>query len=327
MKLAWIGKITEINKIKKADFIVSATVVCGEGGKWMGTVKKDQFNVGDLCEVYLQDSLLPHTEEFAFMEAYKYRVSMRRFKKVPSECLIMPMSMNVTKYGVVGTNISESKGVMKYNKPIAANLSGIALGSFPTRVVPKTDEPNFQTARDIVDMIKGMRYYSTVKADGSSGTIYKNDDHFGCCSRNLELKETDGNLIWELAHQYDLQNVLTNKYAIQFEIVGPGIQKNPMGFDKVDMRVFNLWDIKRRVYADAEIMFGFCERAKLPTVEVIDWNKVFTFQTDEELRKYAEGKYKESGKQREGVVFRPMKEGRVNGDRLSFKVINLLFKD
>lgn len=32
-KLAYIGKIVDIQPIKKADFIVSAMVVCGEGGK------------------------------------------------------------------------------------------------------------------------------------------------------------------------------------------------------------------------------------------------------------------------------------------------------
>jgi RNA ligase (TIGR02306 family) len=322
-KLAYIGKIIDIQPIKKADFIVSATVICGEGGKWMGTVKKDQFNIGDLVEVYLQDALLPKTDEFAFMEGYKYRVSMRRFKKVPSECLIMPLTLE----GDVGDNIADVKGIMKYNKPISASLSGIALGGFPTDIIPKTDEPNFQTVSDMVDELRGKRYYSTVKADGSSGTIYRNGDHFGCCSRNLELKENDKTLVWKLAHKYDLPEKLPDGYAIQFEIVGPGIQSNRMGYDAVDMRVFNVWDIKHRRYLDAEVAFNFCKDFGLPTVEVIDWNKTFDFKTDEELRKYAEGKYKESGYPREGVVFRPMLEMKIDYERLSFKVINLMYKD
>ena len=41
----------------------------------------------------------------------------------------------------------------------------------------------------------------------------------------------------------------------------------------------------------------------------------------------AEGKYTSSGKTREGLVFRPMKEEFVNGERTSFKVINLMYKD
>ena len=66
--IAYVGKIITINPIEGADFIVSATVVCGKGGKWMGTVKKDQFKVDDLVEVYLQAELLPETPEVEFMK-------------------------------------------------------------------------------------------------------------------------------------------------------------------------------------------------------------------------------------------------------------------
>jgi RNA ligase (TIGR02306 family) len=334
-KLAYIGKIVDIQPIKGADFIVSAMVVCGEGGKWQGTVKKDQFQVGDLCEVYLQDALLPKTEEFEFMANYKYRISMRKFKKVPSECLIMPLSVDG---GRVGESIADLKGVTKYEKPISPSLAGMALGAFPTSIIPKTDEPNFQTVAHMIHALQGNKFYSTVKADGSSGTVYKTfrqDEivpstdflHFGCCSRNLELKDEGKPAVWTLAKKYDLENILPEGYAIQFEIVGPGIQKNHMGLDEIDMRVFNLWDIKRRVYCDAVILKGFCERKGLPMVDIVDWDKTFDFTSNDDLRKYAEGKYPLSGKPREGVVIRPMVETKVKFERLSFKVINLMYKD
>jgi len=57
-KLAYIGKIVEVNPIVGADFIDSYTVVCGEGGKWMGTSQKG-MKVGSLVEVYLQDCIVP----------------------------------------------------------------------------------------------------------------------------------------------------------------------------------------------------------------------------------------------------------------------------
>lgn len=69
---AYVGRIIDIQPIKGADFIVSATVVCDKGSKWMGTVRKGDFKVNDFVEVYLQDALLPKTEEFKFMEQYKY---------------------------------------------------------------------------------------------------------------------------------------------------------------------------------------------------------------------------------------------------------------
>lgn len=326
-KLAYIGKIVDIKPIKGADFIESALVVCGEGGKWYGIVKKDQFSIGSLCEVYLQDALLPKTDEFAFMEKYKYRVSMKKFKKVPSECLIMPLNINNKGTLKIGDSIADIKGVTKYEKPISPSLAGDALGAFPTNLIPKTDEPNFQAVKYMVQALQGNQFYSTVKADGSSGTIYRNGEHFGCCSRNLELKDTNKPSIWKLARQYNLENNLDDKYAIQFEIVGPGIQSNPMGLNKIDLRVFNVWSISDRKYLDASEAFKFAENLGLPTVDVIDWNKTFEFTSNDQLRKYAEGKYENSGNQREGVVFRPMMETKVKFERLSFKVINLLYKD
>lgn len=330
-KLAYIGKIVDIQPIKGADFIESAMVVCGEGGKWMGTVKKGQFSVGSLCEVYLQDALLPKTEEFAFMEQHKYRVSMRKFKKVPSECLIMPWSCLQVgdRMGKVGDSIADAKGVTKYEKPISPSLAGEALGAFPTSLVPKTDEPNFQTVKHMIDALQGNKYYATVKADGSSGTIYRNveGDHFGCCSRNLELRDSEKPAVWRLARKYDLDGSLPNGYAIQFEIVGPGIQSNHLGLDDIDLQVFNVWSIYERKYLDAKQAFRFVEKLGLPTVQVLDWDKTFEFTSNDQLRKYAEGKYPNSGKQREGVVIRPMRETKVKFERLSFKVINLLFKD
>ena len=328
-KVAYIGKIVDIQPIKGADFIESATVVCGEGGKWMGTIPKKKglsmsnFAIGELVEVYLQDAILPNSPEFDFMEKYKYRVSMRRFKKVPSECLIWkihPMTDNPQVGDVI-------PGIGKYEKPIPAQLAGQVVGGFPTSIIPKTDEPNFQTVPDMILYLSGQPFYSTVKADGSSGTAFNhNNGDFGVCSRNLQLKDDGKNAFWEVVKRYDIPNKLPNDYAIQFELCGPGIQKNHLGLDKLDMRVFNLYDIRKRRYLDAEDLRNFCAETGIPMVQIIDWNKPFMFKSDEELRKYAEGKY-DSGYQREGVVIRPMKESRVNGERLSFKIINLLFKD
>ena len=138
----------------------------------------------------------------------------------------MPMSLNMTKYGLPGTNISDVVGVKKYIKQLPANLSGLAVGGFPTHLMPKTDEPNFQTVGHMIEKLQGHKYYSTVKCDGSSGTIYRKDDWFGCCSRNLEFKESETTIVWKIANDYNLKELLPNNMAIQFEMVGPGIQKN-----------------------------------------------------------------------------------------------------
>ena len=329
-RLAYIGKIVEIKTIKGADFIVSATVVCGSGGKWMGTVKKGEFEVGQLVDVFLQDAILPETEEYEFLRPLHFRIAMRKFKKVPSECLIMPLAKNCHMGNFinshVGDDISEFRGVKKYIKQLPANLAGIALGSFPTNIIPKTDEINFQAAQHMIDKLQGQKYYCTVKADGSSGTIYKTNNHFGCCSRNLEFKPSETTAVWKIANDYELEKSMPAGFAIQFEMVGPGIQKNRLGLDKIDARVFNVWNIEKRCYLDAADAFDFIEKLNMVAVDILVWNKTFNITDDQTLRKMAEGKY-DSGYQREGIVIRPMIENFSEGERLSFKVINLLYKD
>ena len=217
-------------------------------------------------------------------------------------------------------------GVQKYVKQLPANLSGMAVGGFPTNLMPKTDEPNFQGVKHMIEALKGKRHYITVKADGSSGTIYRNGDWFGCCSRNLEFKRSETTAVWVIADRYDLENKLPDGYAIQFEMCGPGIQKNRLALEKIEPFIFNVWSIQERKYLDAGDAFKFAKDIDVPTVEVEVWDEIFEVEDFNELRKMAEGKYF-SGKVREGIVIRPMIEEMVRGERLSFKVINLDYKD
>jgi RNA ligase (TIGR02306 family) len=324
MNLAYIGQVTQIYPIPDADFIESLEVVCGPGGRWRGTAKKGDFAPGDLCEVYLQDTLLPQSERFAFMEKHRWRIKMMRTRGVPSECLIMPLT-EVTSNLEVGTNITDITGVTKYEKQIPAHLSGDIKGSFPS-FIPKTDEPNFQKVPEMVLALHNQRFFATVKADGSSGTIF-HDGQLRCCSRNYELKKSPSSAIWQIAHKYDLETKLKDSgVALQFEIVGPGIQKNPLGLKTVDMRLFQVWDIANYRY----FSFGayrYCGNfLQLPMVDIVS-SKVFNPNwNDEDLRLMAQVKYP-NGKHAEGIVLRPMLEERVNGERLSFKIINLLYKD
>jgi len=322
MGLAYIGKVIEVIPIEGADRIESLKVVCGSGGLWRGSAQKGQFAIGDLCEVYLQDTLLPQEERFAFMEKHKWRVRMMRFKGTPSEVLIMPPLEHTFKD--IGLDITGLRGVTKYEKPMPANMSGDTLGWFPT-FIPKTDEPNFQSVPAMVQWLRGKPFYSTVKADGSSATVYKHQGHFGCCSRNLELKDTPGNAVWQIAREYELADAIPDGIAIQFEVAGPGIQGNPLGLKKVEPRLFNVYDIEGHRYLGIDALTIW--KDTLPMVDLIERNRPFDFGSDEDLRKYAEGLYP-NGKPREGVVIRPMEEARMDtGERVSFKVINLLYKE
>ena len=322
-ELVYISKITSIDPIENADRLESAEVICGSGGKWRGVVPKGDYNVGDECVVYLQDSIIPEDAiGLEFMEKYDWRVRMQKLRGARSEVLITGKVFR----GEVGDDVTEIARVKKYNKPISPQLAGEVKGNFPV-FIPRTDEPNFQVVPQMLEALRGEKFYSTVKCDGSSATVYWRDGVFGCCSRNLELKETEANAIWRLAREYEMEKAIMGvNIALQFEIVGPGVQKNPMGLDKLEPRLFNIYDMTERRYADFVSVASFSDAKNIPMVEVIEAGFDFNPHTEEWLQTYAEGLYP-NGNEREGVVIRPIEEMEVLGERLSFKVINLLYKD
>lgn len=318
-RLVYVGKIINLEEIINADFIVCATVVCGEGGKWKGIVRKDQFEVGDWCNVYLPDALIPPNEAMKFMESSNWRVKMRRFKGAPSEVVIMPMPKPYQEGMEIGDDLTLWFGVRKYHKPIPPHLQGMAKGNFPD-FIPKTDELNYQRYSELVDSLVGQAWYMTEKADGSSTTAFKWKGEFGLCSRNLELVRNPDNGYWKVAEKYKVEENLPEGIAIQWETCGPGIQSNPMGLKEIDGFMFSAYNIEEKRYLDFKELKDLSIKIKFPMVRMIEWGHTFIRQ-GLELR--GEGVYT-NGKQREGVVIRSQQN--IGHAPISFKVINLNFE-
>lgn len=321
--LVYVGKIVDIQPIQNADFIVSATVVCGKGGKWRGVVTKDIYHLGDLCVVFLPDSQLNETDHFfvSFMKDTSWRVKMRRFRGSPSEVLITScvcgMYFNVDQFEV-GQDLTTAFKVIKYHKPIPANMQGKALGEFPG-FIPKTDEPNYQTCQDLIDLLVGKPYYISEKCDGSSTTAYKYKGHFGVCSRNWELERDNKNGYWEIAMRYDLENKLPEGTAIQWETCGPKIQGNPMGLKQIEGYLFSGYNIHEHRYLNLDELVKLSNELNFPMARCLGTGTSFKY---EEIETLGEGKYA-NGKNREGVVIRSQYNITINGKPISFKVINL----
>lgn len=313
--LVYVGKIIVLEPIPGADFIVSATVVCGKGGKWRGVVRKADFTVGQLCSVFLPDALIPERDDFRFLESSGWRVRMRKFKGVPSEVVITAHSL----WHDVGTDITDLFGVTKYSKPIPAHLSGIMKGPFPD-FIPKTDELNYQKHGNLVDALHGQFYYITEKADGSSTTAFRYRGEFGLCGRNLELERDENNGYWKVADKYKLEEKLPEGIALQWETCGPKIQSNPMGLAEIDGFAFSAYNIEEKRYLEMMEFGSLCDRIGFPRCKTISIGASFDKETVASL---GEGLY-DNGKQREGVVVRS--QCNVGNAPISFKVINLNYE-
>jgi RNA ligase (TIGR02306 family) len=326
MSVAVVGLIEKISEIENADRLQLATVNAGDSGVWEAVVRKGDFDEDELVETYLQDALLPADDpRFDFMEPRGYRVRMARLRGVPSECLVMKYQLDDA-HKQVGLDIADYVGVTKYEKPIPESMGGMMEGSFPF-FIPKTDEPNFQSVPEMVAEL-GELWHATEKADGTSCTVYRKDDHFGVCSRNWKYKDTAENVYWQMARKYNLEDILAAypiDVALQFEIVGPGIQGNPMGLDEKQIRAFDLYDIEHYMYLSRETLETFCI-PDIPMVPVVYQSTGNEELTPDFLRELAKGEYS-NGKPREGIVIRPDNIKMLSHRRVSFKVINLDYKD
>lgn len=312
IKLAVVGKITEMAAIEGADRIEAAAVDCGDAGKWSGVVGKG-LTAGDLVTVFLQDAVLPENPRWAFMAAHKWRVRMARFKGVPSECVIIPGAPDMPP----GTDLSEVLGVTKYEKPVPLAMAGDAVGAFPS-FLPRTDEPNFQTV-DFAELMASRPWYATEKADGTSCTAWVDEAGLHVCSRNWELREFSasgaGNLYWQTARKYQLESLPVGT-AVQFETVGPGVQGNPMGLTAIEGRLFGAFRRDEQGRWLRGPVESFCSSLPVARLVLISDEAMDA----DSLRKLSEIKYA-NGKHGEGVVIRAFDQS------WSFKVISLLYKE
>ena len=303
-KLATIRRIADIQPIEGADAIVVATV---DG--WKVVVKKDEFAVGDLA-VYLEiDSWVPHElapflskgqepREYNGVKGERLRtvklrgqVSQGLLLKIDETIRELPHQFvqylpgGYVQFGdlepvrlfEVDTDLTEILGVQKWEAPIPAQLQGQARGTFPTSLIPKTDQERIQNCfgeiqkrakRFATEKIWNAEtqtleehpvvlpedfeeptYEVTLKLDGSSCTIFRWEGELRVCSRNLELKineENKDNTFVSMALK--IGDRIPDGIAVQGELMGPGIQGNREGFKEHRFFVFDVFDIAKHAY-------------------------------------------------------------------------------
>jgi len=331
-KLVTIENILEKKAIKGADKIEAVRV-----RDWWVVAKKDEFNVGDRCVYFEIDSFLPIIPPFEFLlngsskkrmivdgkQIEGIRLKTIKLRGQLSQGLVMPIK-DVAGYSTsdllhpaikIGLDVTEALGVIKYDTPLPAELAGKAKGFFPS-FIPKTDEERIQNMAEILS-----GYYVTEKLDGTSTTYFKKDGVFGVCSRNLELMESEVTQ-WKMAKKYDLINKLPDNFAIQGELIGEGIQKNPLKQLGQEVYFFNAYNIESGRYLNFVDFKGLMDSLGLKIVPVVVENFALPNNVDS-LLELADGKSLLNPlEDREGIVVRPKIEQSYNGARLSFKVIS-----
>jgi len=220
----------------------------------------------------------------------------------------------------VGDDVSDILGIVKWDPPIPAELTGRYKGNFPS-FLKKTDQERVQNLTNEYQeyIANEIKFYSTEKLDGSSATFYLRDGEFGVCSRNVELKEYVNDAFWRVARSLDIENKLKQlpyNACLQGELIGEGIQGNPYKIKGQDVRFFNLFNIDTYESMPIDDLCIFCQDADL--LPVPSYNFILP-KTIDELLLIAEGKSVIGNVEREGLVIRSA------DGKISFKVISNKF--
>jgi RNA ligase (TIGR02306 family) len=313
-KLATIRCIAEIRAIPDADAIECAVV---DG--WTVVVKKGEFKVGDpviYCEV---DSWIPHAlapflskgrEPSEFEGISGERLRTVRLRKQLSQGLILPLSVAGLMEYFVGMDVSERLGIIKYEPPVPAQLAGVVKGAWPS-AVPKTDEERIQNLVGEWPELSQLTYEVTEKLEGSSMTVAMIDGEFLVCSRNLNLKETEGNTLWAVARRYDMERRMRDlnldNVAIQGELLGEGVQGNHYGIKGQDFFVYSIYDVKEGEYLSPLARPLLTQHLGLRHVPVITADAKIQDLSVQQILSMADGaSVLNPTKLREGLVFKAL---------------------
>ncbi len=347
--LATIQKVTNVRNHPNADALDLVQVL-----GWQVVTKRGEYKENDLCVYVCIDTVLPEKPEFEFLRNKSFRIKPIRLRQEYSNGICFPVTFvpgyagpsntptefffnRKTEVGEdhgiheVGDDVTDLIGVKKYEKPISPELAGQAVGGFPSFLII-TDEDNLRSYPDAVPELYGRPFYITRKEDGSSGTYFINSGEFGVCSRRIHLKDTEGNGFWRIARKYDIEAKLRAAFpdlniAIQGEVVGPGVQKNPIGLTELEFKLFNIFDINGRAYFDYAKIVDFCATTGIPMVPVIAEGSTFGYSLTDLIQLASEQMY--GDKPAEGIVIRPKESfySQALKGHWSGKVINEKYKE
>lgn len=349
--MAWLTKIDDIQKHHNADSLDIIKI-----GGWTLVDRCGLYSKGDWCVYVSIDSWVPHSiapfltkpdhSPKTYIDILGQRLRTIKLRGVISQGIILPVTV---KEGFAtinclqdcprldledGLDVSDLLGIIKWEKPITdVRLRGLVRGNFPSFIF-KTDQERVQNLSKILPVFDGKTFSITEKLHGTSCTVYVADDDSGVCSRNMNLKQTDDNVFWNVAVKYDLIGLaqkIKEKYgfncALQGEIIGVGINGNMYNLSDHRFHLFDIFNIDKQKYVMPDtviyIMKSICSDFESMMVPVIDTQFLFNgeIHTIDYLLNLVEVKSKLNNKAWiEGYVFR------TNSDPYtSFKVVSNKF--
>lgn len=271
--MAKVVRVEGIKPITGADAIELALI-----GGWQVVVKKGEYTAGMLA-VYIEiDAFLaegnPHWQFLMERSSRPFEgkrghvLKTIKLRGEVSQGLLLPLSVLPENYDIGDDvvfdakvwkecqDVSEVLGIVKYEPPLPNSMGQMKYNGLFVGWIEKTDEERCQNFKGRIEgEWQGQEWDSYEKLDGTSATFYLesgvtfdfNGDSdytkFGACSRNFDLAESD-NVYWTMARKLELQQKMRDNdlsmYALQGEIVGPGVGGNPLDLSELDFYLFTV---------------------------------------------------------------------------------------
>lgn len=315
------------------------------------------------CFFEIDSWLPADDERFAFLAksgvkkdpSGRERIRLRTIKlrKQLSQGLALPWSLFPELHQLhelEGVDLSEHLDVIKFERPEPQVTN--AAGYFP-ECLQKTDEERIQNLWNEYSVkYKDIQFIPTLKLDGSSCTVayfglnmdqyWKNEDSYDdflentgtkigevvVCSRNLQLKYDESSHFWKAALSGGVVDAVTElgrigNFAIQGEVMGPGIQGNKEKFNDFQFYAFALFDIDRQEYVEwthAKQQLEALGVQCVPDLSALVTEPFRVFKSLDDLLEFSDGP-SINAKRREGIVWKSVGIE----DQVSFKAISNLY--
>lgn len=291
--LAKIVTIKELLPIEGKDRIELATF----NENLYRVIVQKGFQVGDTAVFVEADSLLPNDSKYEFLKARCFKESLQRYLIKPMKMaghismgIVFDMSflpkrkkpykanedvtdiLDIKKYEPVeDASPKKQKGFVGFmwkhslTRPIIRAITALIPKenkSFPTWLIPKSDETNLQDCSFVLDKYANVETYVTAKMEGQSATylfqpkrnIFGRKIEMGTytvCSRNNAYFVKRGMPhLFVLSERLGIKEKLLAYYkkygislAIQGEVCGPKIQKNIYDFPCHWLFVYKIRDL------------------------------------------------------------------------------------
>jgi RNA ligase (TIGR02306 family) len=223
-----VARITNVRPHPNADQLDLADV---EG--YSVIVRRGEFAEGSLCVYIPRDSVVPEgSPMFGFLGSDR-RIRPKRLRGIFSDGLVMPVACSSW---VEGQDVGSDLGIVRYEPKLSPMLlSGAALPD--PGIAPSYDLHPLRRYKDAFR--DGDQAVITEKIHGTNARFALDEEgRFWAGSRNLWKRESDDDLWWRVARQYNMPEVLETLHTMMHvpntarrvvvlygEVYGPNIQK------------------------------------------------------------------------------------------------------